>query len=118
MNAKSRTARQIIKSRRAEAAAAKRPHTATSHALRAGVAPEHAAGIGNAVRAKAKLFGVKGRADRVFRTNSAGQKMWRKPVKGARRYTKNELALMLTGYNPRAPKFALAKTQLMAYVNA
>lgn len=115
MNAAARTARQTIKTRRAEAAAAKKPHTLASHARRAGVAAQDAAGVANALRAKGKTLGVTGCQARMFRKNAAGQKMWRKPVAGARRYTVADLAVLVTGYNPRAPKFVAARQQLLAY---
>ena len=115
MNDTARTARQIVKARRAEAAAAKRPHTLASHALRAGVKAEDASGVANALRAKGKSLGVTGCAVRMFRTNAAGQKLWRQPVKGARRYTVADVAALTTGYNPRAAKFVAARQQLLAY---
>lgn len=116
MNQNARNARQIIKTRRIENRAAKAPHTLASHALRAGVADNDAAGVANALRAKGPKLGVTGKAVRMFRTNSAGQKMWRKPVKNARRYTVRELATLVTCYNPRAAKFVAARVQLLAYV--
>ncbi|AMD42783.1 hypothetical protein SEA_XKCD426_42 [Streptomyces phage Xkcd426] len=115
MNATARTARQIVKARRAEAKAHRAGlHTVTSHALAAGVAAEDAAGIGNAIRAKAKTLGVCGHTAIMVRRTENGTR----PVKGAKRYTKADVAAMLTGYNPRAAKYVTAKAQLLAYVAA
>jgi hypothetical protein len=115
MNANSRNARQIIKTRRAEAAQDKRPHTLASHALRAGVVEKDAAGVAGALRSKGKKTGVTGCAVRMFRKNSAGQKMWRKPVEGARRYTKGEFLTLATAYNPRAERFVAARQLMLSY---
>lgn len=115
MNASARAARQIIKSRKQAAKAAKAGlHTTTSHALKAGVSAADAAGIGNAIRAKAKTLGVKGCSAVMVRKTECGVR----PVKGAKRFTRSELAVLLGGYNPRAPKFVAAKAQLLAYVGA
>lgn len=115
MNAKARTARQIIKSRRQGAKQNRAGlHTVTSHALRAGVDAKDAAGIGNAVRAKAKTLGVTGCQAHMMRKAAKGSV----PVKGGRRYTRTELARMLAGYNPRAAKYVAAKALLVAYVGA
>jgi hypothetical protein len=115
MNATARTARQIVKARRAEAKAHRQGlHTLTSHALRAGVAAEDAAGIGNAIRAKAKTLGVCGHTALMVRRTEAGTV----PVKGAKRYTKADIERLLTAYNPRAAKYVAAKAQLAAYVGA
>lgn len=115
MNAKARTARQICKARR-DAAKAHRVglHTVTSHALRAGLAPEIADGIGNAVRAKAKKLGVCGHTALMVRRTAEGVR----PVKGAKRYSKAEFAVMLDGYRPRLPKYVAAKALLAAYAAA
>lgn len=115
MNATARTARQIVKARRNEAKAHKLGlHTLTSHALRAGVAEADAAGIGNAVRAKAKSLGVCGHVALMVRRTENGTR----PVRGAKRYSKADVAALLTGYNPRAAKYVTAKTQMLAYVGA
>jgi hypothetical protein len=115
MNAKARTARQIVKARRqAITASRKGLHTVTSHALKAGVAPEDAAGIGNAIRAKAKALGIQGVTAIIVRRTGAGTR----PVKGARRYARHDVAQMLAGYNPRVAKFVAAKAQMLAYATA
>lgn len=112
MNAKAITARQIIKARRAEAKAHKLGrHTLTSHAIRAGVPAEDAAGIGNAIRAKAKTVGVCGYSAQMVRKTADGVR----PVRGAKRYDRRDVALLLMAYNPRAPKFKAAKALLEAY---
>lgn len=112
MNAKARTARQIIKARR-NAAKAHRAglHTLTSHAIRAGVPAEDAAGVGNAIRAKAKSLGVCGHTAIIVRKTAEGVR----PVRGAKRYDRRDIALMLLGYNPRAARFKAAKELLTAY---
>lgn len=115
MNATSRTARQIIKARRAEAVAAKRPHTLASHTLRAGVKAEDASGVAGALRAKGKTLQVTGCPVRMFRKNAAGQKLWRQPVKGAKRFTKAEFQTLAAAYKPRAAKYVAAREQLLAY---
>lgn len=115
MNATARTARQIIKARRNETAAAKRPHTLASHALRAGVPADHASGVAGGLRAKGKQCGITGTAARMFRRNAAGQKLWRQPVKGARRYTMTQVAALAHAYNPRAAKTVAAREALLAY---
>lgn len=112
MNAKARTARQIIKARRNETAAHRAGlHTLTSHAIRAGVPVQDAAGIGNAIRAKAKLLGVTGRTAILVRRTAEGCR----PVKGAKRFTRTDVARLLTGYKPRAARFVEAKELLTAY---
>lgn len=112
MNAKARAARQIRNARRDEAKAHRLGlHTVTSHALRAGIPAEDAAGIGNAVRAKAKTLGVCGHTARMVRRTEDGIR----PVKGAKRYRREDVALMLTGYRPRLAKYVAAKELLAAY---
>lgn len=113
MNRTARTARRIVKARRAEAKAHRAGlHTLTSHALAAGVAPEDAAGIGNAIRAKAKTLGICGHTALMVRRTEAGTV----PVRGAKRYARQDVAAMLNGYNPRAAKYVAAKAKLAAYV--
>lgn len=115
MNASSRTARQIIRSRRAENRAAKKPHTLKSHCLRSGLDGSLAGGVAGALRSKGKTCGITGQAVRMFRRNAAGQKLWKQPVKGARRYTRSEFATLVIAYRPRAEKYALARTQMLSY---
>lgn len=115
MKASSRTARRIIKARRNEAKAHKAGlHTLTSHAIRAGVPAEDAAGIGNAIRAKAKTLGVCGHTALMVRKTEAGTV----PVKNAKRYAKNDVAVLLGSYRPRAPKFQAAREKMLAYAAA
>lgn len=118
MNASSRTARQIVKARRTVAKDARRSHTLASHARLAGVFDNDTSGVAGALRAKAKTCGITGEAARMFRRNKAGQKMWRQPVAGARRFTREELAVVAAAYRPRAPKYAAARMQLLAYAAA
>jgi len=117
MNPTARTARQIVKARRIENAAAKKPHTLASHALRAGVTEQDASGVAGALRSKGRACGITGQAARMFRRNAAGQKLWRQPVKGARRYSVTELGALAAAYNPRAPKFVAARELLLAYAS-
>lgn len=115
MNATARTARQIIKTRRAEAAAAKRPHTLKSHAIRAGLDTTLAGSVSGALRVKGKSCGVLGTPARMFRRTESGVKMWRQPVKNARRYTLAEFGQVVTAYNPRAERTVNARNLLLAY---
>lgn len=112
MNATARTARQIIKARRAEAKAHRQGlHTLTSHAIRAGVAEADASGVAGALRSKGKLLGVCGHTALMVRKTSNGVR----PVKGAKRYSKGEFLTLATAYNPRAAKYVAAKAQLLSY---
>lgn len=112
MNSKARAARQIVKARRSETKAHRAGlHTLTSHAIRAGVDVKDAAGIGNAIRAKAKTLGVCGHTAILVRRTADGVR----PVKNAKRYSRADVALLLAGYKPRAAKFVVAREQLLAY---
>lgn len=112
MNAKARAARLTIRARRNEAKAHRAGlHTLTSHAIRAGVPAEDAAGIGNAIRAKAKTLGVCGQSAIMARKTADGVR----PVRGAKRYDRRDISLLLMGYNPRAARFKSAKVLLDAY---
>lgn len=115
MNAKARTARQIIKTRRAEAAAAKAPHTLVSHTLRAGVDAKDAGNVAGALRGRIAKTGVCGIPVRMFRTNAAGQKIWRQPVKNARRFTRNEFGILAAAYAPRLDRYVAARESMLAY---
>ena len=114
MNASARTARQIIRNRRAENRAAKKPHTLKSHCLRAGLDDSLAGGVAGALRSKGKACGITGTAARMFRRNAAGQKLWKQPVKNARRFTQDEFLALATAYNPRATKYVAAREQLLS----
>lgn len=115
MNNTARTARQTVKARREAARNARRSHTLAGHARLAGVFDNDTGGVAGALRAKAKTCGIQGEAARLFRRNQAGQKLWRNPVAGARRYTMAEVAELASAYRPRAEKYALARRQLLAY---
>lgn len=115
MNAKARTAQQIVKARRLAAKAEKSSHTLRGHVLRAGIADEISSGVAGALRTKAKQVGVAGCKVRMFRTNAAGQKIWRQPVAGARRFTRQEVALIAHAYKPRAAKYVAARELLLTY---
>jgi hypothetical protein len=114
MNASSRTARRIIKARRAENIAARRPHTLKSHCLRAGLDESLAGGVAGALRSKGKACGITGHAVRMFRKNLAGQKLWRQPVKNARRFTQDEFQTLTAAYSPRAAKYVAARELLLS----
>lgn len=118
MNAKARTARQICKTRAAEARNARRSHTLASHGRLAGLTASDASSVGGALRSKGKACGISGTAARLFRRNAAGQKLWRQPVAGARRYTRDELATLAQAYAPRAPRLVEARKALLAYAAA
>lgn len=111
----SRNARRIVRDRQAAARNARRTHTLASHARMAGIFDNDTPGVAGALRAKGKACGITGEAARLFRRNQAGQKMWRKPVAGGRRYTKDEVATLAAAYRPRVAKYALARRQLLAY---
>lgn len=112
MNATARTARQIIKARRNEAKAHKQGlHTLASHAIRAGVAEADASGVAGALRSKGKLTGVCGHTALMVRKTDKGVR----PVKGAKRYTKDEFLTLAAAYKPRAAKYVAAKAQLLSY---
>ncbi len=115
MNASTRRARQIIRDRRAANRAAKKPHTLKSHCLRSGLDDTLAGGVAGALRSKGKSCGITGRAVRMFRKNAAGQKLWKRPVKGARRFTKNDFLKLVAAYSPRAAKYVAARQVLLAY---
>ena len=114
MNASARTARQIVRDRRAAARAAKKPHTLKSHCLRAGLDNETAGGVAGALRSKGKACGITGQAARMFRKNAAGQKLWKAPVKNARRFTPGEFKAIAAAYNPRAAKYVAARELLLS----
>lgn len=116
MNAKARTARQIIRNRKADARSAKRPHTLAGHCRIAGLDAADASGVAGALRAKGKTLGVTGCPVRMFRRNAAGQKLWKQPVKNARRFTTDEFAEIAAAYNPRAARYVTARATLLAYV--
>lgn len=114
MNANSRNARRIIKARRTATRDAVRSHTLNSYGRLAGLDAGTASAVGGALRAKAKTCGITGEAARLFRRNAAGQKLWRKPVAGGRRYGREDLATLVTAYNPRAARQVAAKAALVA----
>ena len=115
MKLSARTARRIVRNRRNEAKAALRPHTLRGHVLRAGVPEEFSTGVANGLRPKAKAAGVTGTEVRMFRTDEAGNKLWRSPVKGARRYTMGEVSQILKTYKPRKAEYKAAREALAAY---
>ena len=117
MNAKARTARQTIKTRRADARNNKRSHTLASHGRLAGLDEVTATGVGGALRTKAKTCGITGTAARLFRRD-AGVKLWRNPVRNAKRYSREEFASIVHAYNPRAARFVSAKAVLVEYTAA
>lgn len=108
----SRTARQIIKARR-DAAKAHRAglHTLASHARLAGLDDSTASGVGGALRAKTKPCGIIGRSAIIVRRTAAGVC----PVRGAKRFTVDEVAALAGAYNPRAARFVAAREQILAY---
>lgn len=115
MNASSRTARRIVKARRdAVKAHRKGLHTLASHARMAGVFDNDASGVGGALRAKAKTIGIDGETAIMVRKTSTGVCF----VRGARRYSKAQVANLAAAYRPRVAKYALARRQLLAYASA
>lgn len=118
MKAKARTARRIVQARRNAARNATRTHTLASHARLAGLDDSTASSVGGALRAKTKSCGITGETARLFRRNAAGQKLWRQPVKGAKRYSKADVATLVGAYNPRAARLVAAKEALSGYISA
>lgn len=112
MKASSRTARQIIKSRRQANKAHKAGlHTLKSHCLKAGLGAELAGGIAGALRSKAKATGVTGCQAHMMRRTLDGSV----PVRGARRYSKDEFLSVAHAYAPRLKKYVDARATLLAY---
>lgn len=112
MNANARTARRVIKARRNEMKAHRAGlHTLASHAIRAGVAESDASGVAGALRSKGKSLGVCGHTALMVRKTDKGVR----PVKGAKRFTKDEFRTLAAAYNPRAAKYVAAKAQLLSY---
>lgn len=111
MNAKARTARQIIKGRRqATKAHAAGQHTLKSHCLRAGLDAKTAGGVAGALRTKAKVTGVRGVQAHMMRRAEEGMV----PVRGARRYSREEFLTLAHAYRPVAPQYKAAKAALIA----
>lgn len=109
MKASSRTARNIIKARRAEAKAHRAGlHTLKSHALRAGLDENLADGVSGALRSKAKGMGC---ASFMVRKTAAGVR----PVRNGKRYTKDEFLAAAAAYAPRLPKYRAARELLLSY---
>lgn len=116
MNAKARTARQIVNARRAAAKAAKKGlHTLASHARKAGLDAELATSVAGALRAKAKSLGVEGVKVRMTRRAEVAGRITSVPVKNARKFTKAQFAAIVAKYAPRVAKYVAAKAVLLAY---
>lgn len=112
MKQSARTARQIIKARRNETKAHRQGlHTLTSHAIRAGVIETDASGVAGALRSKGKTLGVCGHTALMVRKTANGVR----PVRGAKRFTKDEFRTLAAAYNPRAAKYVAAREQLLTY---
>ena len=116
MNAKARAARQIIKARRSGDSYTAKPHTLNSWLMAAGADTKTASGVSGALRSACKRTGVTGRAARLFRRNAAGQKMWRKPVAGGRRYSAQEVLVLASVYRPRLEQYKAAKAAVVGYI--
>jgi hypothetical protein len=120
MNATTRTARRattrraaaILRQRRRDAKLPAGTHSMASHCAAAGLDPELAGGIGNALHSKAKALGLQPAVGRAFRSTTG-----RLPgVTGRRvcRYTEAQFLAAVTAYNPRAPRFVDARAFLLA----
>lgn len=114
MNAKARTARQIVKARRTETRDARRPHTMISHAIRAGVPAADAKAVGGVLRLHGKKSEVPCKKGLVKRT--ANGKTQRGQV--CYRYSKSGVVQALRTYKPRAERFIAARSLLLAYCAA
>jgi hypothetical protein len=117
MKQSARTARQIIKTRRAEGRAARTSHTLKSHAIRAGLEAELAGGIAGALRAKGKqpkvqILGCP--VARMFRPDVTA-KHGKRVVHNGRRFTRDEFRALVCAYNPRAARLVAARETLLAY---
>lgn len=113
MNATARTARQIIKARKAAAKdAAKGLHTLASHARKAGLDETLAGSVAGALRTKRTTCGIQGKAAVMVRPVTGGGVV---PVKGGRRFTKGEFLTLAHAYSPRAARLVAAREVLLAY---
>lgn len=115
MSITTRRAKSIIRQRRAANKATKASHTLRSHCLRAGLDESVAGGVAGALRSKGKAIGVTGTEARLFRRDRQGNKLWREPVRGAKRYTRDEFLAIAEAYKPVAPKYKAARETLLAY---
>lgn len=112
MNASSRTARQIVKARRAAAKDTRKGlHTLASHARKAGLADTVATSVAGALRSKTKVCGISGKAAVMYRQTPNGAKL----VKNARRFSRDEFLTLATAYSPRAKAYVAARESLLAY---
>lgn len=111
MNPSYRKARRLIAARR-EAAKNPHLHTMASHCRTAGLTPDDAAGIGNALRSKAKSLGINGRAGWTFTARHAPGRQVR-----VYRYTTAQFATVVNAYRPVAPKNKAAKQVLAHHVS-
>ncbi|MFD5564481.1 hypothetical protein [Kitasatospora griseola] len=112
MNASTRRAAAILRQRRRDNKLPAGTRSMASHCTNAGLAPELAAGIGNALHSKAKQLALKPITGRAFRST-----LGRLPgITGRRvhRYTPAQFLQALTAYNPRAPRLIDARNLLLA----
>jgi len=112
MNASTRRAAAILRQRRRDNKLPTGTRSMASHCAAAGLEPELAAGIGNALHSKAKQLHLTPNTGRAFRST-----MGRLPgVTGRRvhRYTEAQFLQAVTAYNPRAARFIDARNFLLA----
>lgn len=112
MNARTRRAAAILRQRRRDAKLPTGTRSMASHCTAAGLGPELAAGIGNALHSKAKQMHLKPVTGRAFRSTLGV----RPGVTGGpvNRYTEAQFHAALTAYNPRATRFIDARNFLLA----
>lgn len=109
---RTRRAAAILRQRRRDNSLPTGTRSMASHCIAAGLEPELAAGIGNALHSKAKQLRLTANTGRAFRST-----MGRLPgVTGRRvhRYTEAQFLAAVTAYNPRAARFVDARAFLLA----
>lgn len=112
MNTRTRRANAILRERRRNNHLPTGTHSMASHCTAAGLDPELASGIGNALHSKAKSLGIPARRGRAFRSvRGILPGVTGAPV---HRYTRDQFITALTAYRPRVPRFIDARNLLLA----
>lgn len=109
MNARTRTARATLRTRRAQTRAASRIRrnghaTLTTHCVAAGLTAREARTVSGSLRTAAKALGVTGTPGVAFRKGARH---------ACRRYTPAEVAAMALRYRPRLTPYKTARTHLL-----
>lgn len=108
MNAKARTARQIVKARSTSTRSARKiarrgNGTLASHILATGATVKEARSIAGSLRKSAAKLGITGEAGVSFRGGAARQ---------CTRYTIAEVARIAAVYRPRKPEYKIVAARL------